>query len=113
MTRKERIQAALAALSPEQLEVIDESHRHGGGSGRTDAAPDGAAHESHYNVVMVSSCFDGSTRIERHRRVHEILAAELATGLHALTLTLRTPAEQAANGKSIASPSCLGGSKSA
>lgn len=101
MTRKERIERRLAEVAPVVLEVLDESHKHKGGV------------ESHYNVTLVTEAFEGLVRVERHRRVHALLADELKGGLHALTLTLRTPEEQSAlGGATIASPSCHGGSKS-
>lgn len=100
MTRAERLGQLLdEALSPSQLDVVDESHQHSAGR------------ESHFNVLVVSAAFDGAGRVERHRRVHEALASEFSAGLHALTLTLLTPAEYERRGDKIASPACLGGSK--
>ena len=43
-------------------------------------------------------------RVARSRAVHEALAAEFAGGLHALALTLRTPAEQAQSAASRSLP---------
>jgi BolA protein len=43
----------------------------------------------------VSAAFDGLTRIDRHRRVHDLLDAELKDRVHALALTLLTPEEAA------------------
>lgn len=100
MTRQERIQSTLATFEPAVLDVVDESHKHKGGR------------ESHYNVTLVTGVFAGLSRVERHRRVHALLGEEFASGLHALTLTLRTPEEQdALGGATIASPNCHGGSK--
>lgn len=88
--RADRIAATLTArFAPTALRVIDESARHAGHAG---AAPGG---QTHYAVLLVSAAFDGMTRVARSRAVHEALAAEFAGGLHALALTLRTPAEQA------------------
>ena len=103
MSRKQTIEDRLTqALQPIALEVIDESRQH--------SVPAGA--ESHFNVTVVSKTFEGMLRVERHRRIHEILESELAAGLHALTLSLMTPTEyEAKGGVSIASPKCLGGSK--
>lgn len=89
--RADRIAAALtAAFPPAEVEVVDDSHRHAGHAG---AAPGG---ETHYNVRVVSPAFAGLNRVARSRAVHEVLAAEFATGLHALALTLKTPEEIAA-----------------
>ncbi|MBX9699000.1 MAG: BolA family transcriptional regulator, partial [Acetobacteraceae bacterium] len=67
--------------------VQDDSHRHAGHAG---ARPEG---ETHYSVAVVSPAFAGLSRVARSRAVHERLAAEFGTGLHALALTLRTPEE--------------------
>jgi BolA protein len=97
---EERIQGDLAPL---HLEVVDESHMHSSGKGA----------ESHFKVVVVSEAFDGGMRVERHRRVHQLLKSELDGGLHALTLTLLTPAEfEKRGGQAIASPNCMGSAKS-
>lgn len=102
VTRKERIEASLdEGLSPVHLEVADESHRHSAGAGA----------ETHYNVTVVSDAFAGERRVARHRRIHALLQPEFDGGLHALTLTLLTPAEWEERGEAIASPGCRGGSK--
>ena len=89
--RADRIAATLTArFAPTALRVIDESARHAGHAG---AAPGG---QTHYAVLLISAAFEGMNRLARSRAVHEVLAAEFAGGLHALALTLRTPAEQAA-----------------
>jgi BolA family transcriptional regulator, general stress-responsive regulator len=69
-----------AELSPSHLEVIDESHLHAGHIG---ARPEG---ETHFNVTVVSTAFEGQSRIESQRRVHRILADELAGPVHALSV---------------------------
>lgn len=90
-SRAARIQDLVqAALAPTALRVTDDSARHVGHAG---ARPEG---ETHYSVLIVSPRFDGLSRVARHRLVTDALAAEFAGGLHALSLTLRTPDEQAA-----------------
>jgi len=87
-SRAERIEQALqAAFTPTSLAVMDESAMHAGHAG---AAPGG---ETHYQVVMQSARFSGMTRLARSRAVHAALAAELSSGLHALSLKLRAPGE--------------------
>jgi BolA family transcriptional regulator, general stress-responsive regulator len=86
--RADRITRLLRdSFAPATLTVTDDSHRHAGHAG---AAPGG---ETHYTVLMVAEEFRGQTRIARSRAVHAVLAGELAGGLHALALTLRTPEE--------------------
>ncbi len=86
--RAQRIHAALTAgFTPIRLEVVDDSQSHAGHAG---AAPGG---ETHYNVLLVSDAFTGMNRVARSRAVHAALDAEFSSGLHALALTLRAPAE--------------------
>ena len=42
---------------------------------------------------MVSAAFAGQSRVVRSRAVHEVLAREFQDGLHALSLSLQSPAE--------------------
>lgn len=87
-TRAARIEAALIArFAPVAIAVADESARHAGHAG---ARPGG---ETHYAVRLVADAFQGMNRLARHRAVHEALREEFATGLHALTLDIRTPLE--------------------
>jgi stress-induced morphogen len=89
-SRAERLNAILKdAFSPELLRVDDDSARHAGHSGAR------AGGQTHYNVLLVSEAFARMNRVERSRAVHAALAAEFASGMHALALTLRTPAEHA------------------
>jgi BolA protein len=75
------------AFRPAALSVVDESHLHAGHAGAREGG------ESHFRVEIVSEAFAGLSRIQRHRRVHEALAEELRSGVHALAVTARTPEE--------------------
>ncbi len=87
-TRAQRIETALqTAFGPSELAVEDESAMHAGHAGAR------AGGETHYQVQLVSPRFAGMSRVARSRAVHEALAAEFATGLHALSLKLRAPGE--------------------
>ena len=87
-SRTERLKILLTMqLAAEHVEVIDDSARHEGHAG---ARSEG---ETHYTVVVVSSRFEGVSRVARSRLVHEIVAREFAAGMHALSLVLRSPAE--------------------
>lgn len=68
------------ALAPSHLEVIDESHLHAGHIG---ARPEG---ETHFKVIVVSSVFEGRSRVDSQRHVYRILADELAGPVHALSV---------------------------
>jgi BolA family transcriptional regulator, general stress-responsive regulator len=85
---QQRIVARLTeALNPTLLEVVDESDRHAGHAG----AREGVG--THYRVRVVSARFERSSRVERHRLIYDLLAAELADGLHALALVAKAPGE--------------------
>ena len=75
------------AFSPENLDVVDESHLHEGHSGHR---PGG---ETHFRVYIVSAAFEGKSRIERHRMINSTLAAELKGGVHALAIRAQAPGE--------------------
>ncbi len=86
--RHDRLQALLTArFASDFLRISDDSAKHAGHAG---AAPGG---QTHYTVEMVSKEFAGKSRIARQRSVNEALAAEFASGLHALALRLRAPGE--------------------
>jgi BolA protein len=74
-------------FAPLRLEVEDQSHRHAGHPG---ARPGG---ETHFAVTIVASAFAGIGRVARQRLVYEALAAELAGGVHALSLSALAPDE--------------------
>ena len=103
MNRKTRIEDTLKhTFEPMHLEVVDESHMH--------SVPPGS--ETHFKVVVVSEEFTGRTPVARHRAVNAAVAAEIAAGVHALSIEARTPEEwERLGGRTTASPKCLGGSK--
>jgi len=88
-------------LVPILLEVINESSMH--------SVPAGS--ETHFKVVVVSDAFDKKPLLERHRLVYDVLAEEMRGGVHALTITSRTPDEWQKSERVAPSPPCLGGSK--
>lgn len=87
---KDRIRAKLeAALAPVSLDVIDDSDRHAGHL----VHEGGAGHkgETHFTVKIVSPAFAGKSRVEIHRAINELLAAEIAGGVHALAIRASAP----------------------
>nr|XP_055067873.1 bolA-like protein 1 [Misgurnus anguillicaudatus] len=89
------------SLTPEHLEVLNESHMH--------AVPPGS--ESHFRVLVVSPKFEGLSLLQRHRLVNEALKEELSTCVHALAIQAKTPQQWSSNPSLAKSPPCLGGSK--
>ena len=80
-------QAITARFAPLMMTLDDQSARHAGHAG---AAPGG---ETHYRLTLVSAAFEGLSRLARQRLVNEALREEFDTGLHALSLDLKTPEE--------------------
>lgn len=78
-----------AAFAPQRLDVRDESEMHRGHAGHREGG------ETHFRVAIVSATFEGLSRIDRHRKVHAALDAELKDRVHALALTLLSPDEAA------------------
>ena len=88
MSVAERIEKTLQeALSPNHLEVIDESHKHAGHVG---ARPEG---ETHFHIIVTAGAFDDLNRVARQRMVHQLLADELAGPVHALSMELKSARE--------------------
>ena len=78
--RTARIQALLeAALLPERLEVIDESHLHVGHAGARDG-------RGHFRIRIECSRFSGKPRLARHRMVYAALGDMMETDIHALAI---------------------------
>ncbi|MEM1021818.1 MAG: BolA family protein [Sphingomonadales bacterium] len=86
-----RIETKLqAAFAPVSLKVIDQSDQHAGHAGAREGG------QTHFMVVMVSEAFVAKGRVERQRMVYRTLDSELEERVHALSLKLRTPDEEAA-----------------
>ncbi|MEK0429140.1 MAG: hypothetical protein RL001_1667 [Pseudomonadota bacterium] len=91
MNRVERMHQLLTLeLSPVSLNIDDESALHAGHAG---AASGGG----HYRIRMISECFDGLGKLGRHRLVYDCLREMMQKDIHALAMTLLTPAEAAAS----------------
>lgn len=80
-----------AAFAPSLLVIEDDSGRHAGHSGAV--RNDGSQGETHFSIKIVSDKFAGLSRVERQRRVYDILSEELADRVHALSLTALSPTE--------------------
>jgi BolA protein len=84
--RIERMRAALRALQPSHLEIIDESHKHAGHEGARDG-------RGHFALDIVSEAFSGLAPLARHRRIYQAMGEMMQTDIHALSIRARTPAE--------------------
>jgi len=90
LSRANRIRTKLqSALEATVLEVDDVSYQHAGHA----AVRGSSDKETHFNVKVVSSKFEGQSLVKRHRLVYDALADELQSGLHALSILAKTPQE--------------------
>lgn len=88
------------ALGPDYMMVENESHQHSG-----------PATDSHFKVTVVAAEFESLSLVRRHQRIYQLLADELAAGVHALALHLYTPEEWQQRQQAVpSSPDCRGGS---
>ena len=85
-----------AAISPEYLQIENESRFHSSMSGD----------ETHFKIVCASQTFQGMSLFERHRKVNGLLKDAFTKGLHALSLHLYTSEEMEAK-KIPKSPQCV------
>lgn len=86
MNTSEKIQQKLAALSPESVQIVDESSKHTGHEGARSGG-------GHYHVIIVSRQFSGKPVMARHRMVYAALADLMQKEIHALSIKACTPDE--------------------
>jgi BolA protein len=82
----ETIKQRLAALSPESLEILDESGRHIGHEGAKGGG-------GHYQLLLVSPRFRGVALPARHRMVYDALGSMMKQEIHALSIKAYAPDE--------------------
>lgn len=75
------------ALAPQDMEIVDESHKHAGHEGAKSGG-------GHFNVLIVADAFDGKGLLERHRMVYDALGDAMHREIHALSIKALTPAER-------------------
>jgi len=86
-------------LSPDFIEVDNESHLHSSGKGGN----------SHFKVTVVSDAFEGMGLVARHRKVQQVVAPVTGGVVHALGIHTYTPDEWQDRGYEIPeSPTCAG-----
>jgi BolA protein len=67
------------ALSPESIDIVDESHKHAGHEGARSGG-------GHFVVTIVSDAFRGKRPLERHRMVYDALGEAMNREIHALSI---------------------------
>jgi BolA family transcriptional regulator, general stress-responsive regulator len=73
-----------AAFQPDELEIVDDSHRHAGHAGARDG-------RGHFNVRIRSQHFSGKRTVERHRMIYAALGSLMQTDIHALGVIAQSP----------------------
>lgn len=90
MDTRSRIEQKLRdVLDPVELDVIDQSAAHAGHAG--------ASGGGHFRVLVVSDAFEGMTAVQRQRRIYEILAEEMKSAIHALSMSCLSRSEYEAD----------------
>jgi BolA protein len=82
----DRIEQRLSVLSPDSVELIDDSHKHAGHEGAKGGG-------GHFQLIIVSPLFEGKSSQVRHRMVHSALGDLLEREIHALSIKAYTPDE--------------------
>ena len=78
--RIEKMQQLIAdALQPEQLEIIDDSHKHIGHAGAKGGL-------GHFTVIIRSDALEGKRMIQQHRMIYDALGDMMQTDIHALAI---------------------------
>ncbi len=86
-TRAETIEQLLTdTLSPESMDLLDESHKHAGHAGAKGGA-------GHYDLTIVSGQFEGKNTMQRHRMVYAAVEGMMPHEIHALSIKAFAPDE--------------------
>jgi BolA protein len=80
-------QALEERFEPTELLIKDQSQLHAGHEGAKDG-------KGHFDILIVSTAFEGQNRIQRHRMVYDALNQLLTTDIHALRIKAFTPSER-------------------
>ncbi|MFN3697740.1 MAG: BolA family protein [Pseudobdellovibrio sp.] len=87
MNRDERIRKKLELFNPVYISLENDSAKHAhhieSMKHNNQFMSEG---ESHYKLTVVSDLFEGLSRIDRQRKILQLLEDEFKTGLHALEL---------------------------
>ena len=82
----DRIEQKLAVLSPDRIELIDDSEKHAGHEGAKGGG-------GHFELIIVSPLFEGKSSQARHRMIHAALGEMLEREIHAISIKAYTPDE--------------------
>ena len=74
------------ALTPEKIELADNSHAHAGHAGTQQGG-------GHYHVHIVASIFEGKSLVQRHQLIYKALGDLMKHEIHALGIDAHSPSE--------------------
>lgn len=81
-------------LAPTVLKLVNESHKHAGHYEK-DGTPASNSGETHFKLEIVSEKFEAMPLVKRHQLVYSIVEEEIKGGVHAFSMTTKTPKEAA------------------
>jgi BolA protein len=70
-------------LTPQSLEIIDDSHKHAGHGS--------AGGMGHFTINICAAAFEGKPLLQRHRLVYDALGELMQTEIHALSIHASLP----------------------
>jgi BolA protein len=82
----EEIKLRLAALTPQDIQIMDESAQHAGHAGAKSGG-------GHFQLTIISPTFSGLNIVARHRAIYQALGDLMSTRVHALSITAYSPEE--------------------
>ena len=85
-TTIDSMQARLASLNPEHIEIQDDSASHAGHEGAKSGG-------GHFFLTIVSDSFAGQATLARHRKIYDLLGELMQQQIHALSIKAHTPDE--------------------
>ena len=84
---REKLESRLReALEATHVEVIDESHLHAGHEGAKSGG-------GHFRAVIVSSRFEGMSRVQAQQLVYSVVDDWMGKEIHALSMRTMVPGE--------------------
>ena len=80
------IETRLAVLTPQHIDIIDDSAQHAGHAGARSGG-------GHFQLTIISPAFTGKNIVARHRAIYQALGDLMSTRVHALSITAYAPEE--------------------
>ncbi|NOQ13684.1 MAG: BolA/IbaG family iron-sulfur metabolism protein [Methyloprofundus sp.] len=74
------------SLTPERLEIADNSQAHAGHAGAQGGG-------GHYHVLIVADAFTGKSLVQRHQLIYKALGDLMKHEIHALGIEALSPTE--------------------